>query len=90
MSKHLENLMQQVQQMQGKMSQVEENLSKKEISLTSGEGILEIKINGSQEILELKLDPERVKESDCETLEEAIKLGLIKPLKSLEKLCPIK
>lgn len=72
MAKNMNGLLKQAQQMQQKMSTLQKELETREIETSSGGGMIKIKMNGKQEILEFKLDPECVDPSDVETLEELV------------------
>lgn len=72
MAKNMNHLMKQAQQMQQKMSTLQKELESRELETSSGGGMVKIKINGKQEILELKLDKECVDPNDLETLEELL------------------
>ncbi len=72
MAKNMNNLMKQAQQMQQKMSVLQKELESRELETSSGGGMVKIKINGKQEILELKLDKECIDPSDVESLEELL------------------
>jgi DNA-binding YbaB/EbfC family protein len=56
MAKNMNNLLKQAQQMQQKMSTLQKELEAREMEFSSGGGMVKIKINGKQEILELKLN----------------------------------
>lgn len=70
MAKNMNALMKQAQQMQQKMATLQKELESRELETSSGGGMIKIKVNGKQEILEIKIDPECVDPSDVETLEE--------------------
>jgi len=72
MAKNMNHLMKQAQQMQQKMSTLQKELESRELETSSGGGMVKIKINGKQEIIELKLDKECVDPNDLETLEELL------------------
>jgi nucleoid-associated protein EbfC len=72
MAKNMNNLMKQAQQMQQKMATLQKELESREMETSSGGGMVKIKINGKQEILELKLDKECVDPTDVESLEELL------------------
>jgi len=72
MSKNMNNLLRQAQQMQQKMSTLQKELEGRELDVSSGGGMVKIKINGKQEILELKIDKECVDPNDVATLEELV------------------
>lgn len=70
MAKNMNNLLKQAQQMQQKMSTLQKELEARELDVSGGGGAIKIKINGKQEILEMKIDPECVDPSDVENLED--------------------
>ena len=65
-------LMKQAQEMQAKMAKLQEELAHKEVEASSGGGMVTVKMNGQQEVLALKIDPEVVKEGDQEMLEDLV------------------
>jgi len=72
MAKNMNSLMKQAQQMQQKMATLQKELDSRELDVSSGGGMVKIKISGKQEILELKLDKECVDPSDIETLQDLL------------------
>ena len=72
MAKNMNNLMKQAQQMQQKMGLLQKELDSREIDISAGGGMVKIKINGKQKILEMKINPECVDPADTETLEELV------------------
>jgi DNA-binding YbaB/EbfC family protein len=69
---NMNQLMKQAQQMQTKMSSLQKELETREIESSSGGGMVKVKVNGKQEILSLKINPECVDPSDVEMLEEMV------------------
>ncbi|MDD2353145.1 MAG: YbaB/EbfC family nucleoid-associated protein [Candidatus Caldatribacteriota bacterium] len=65
-------LMKQAQQMQKKMEEMKEQLAQKEIKVASGGGMVELVINGQQEIKEIKIDPDIIDPEDKEMLEDLV------------------
>ena len=65
-------LMKQAQIMQKKMEEVKEELAQKEIRVSSGGGMIEIVVNGQQEIKEIKIEPDVIDVNDKEMLEDLI------------------
>jgi len=70
MAKNMNALMKQAQQMQQKMATLQKELEARELETSSGGGMIKIRVNGKQEILEIKINPECVDPNDVETLEE--------------------
>jgi hypothetical protein len=54
------------------MEEVKEELTQKEIKVSSGGGIIEIIINGQQEIKEIKIEPDVIDAKEKEMLEDLI------------------
>lgn len=81
MSKGMGQLLKQAQQMQQRMSTLQKELEEREIETTSGGGMVEIVINGKQEILNLKLNPECVDSNDVEMLEETLRVAVNQAVK---------
>ena len=81
MAKNMNNLMKQAQQMQQKMATLQKELESREMETSSGGGMVKIKINGKQEILELKLDKECVDPTDVESLEELLTIAVNQSVK---------
>ena len=70
------NLMKQAQRMQRQMEESQKELETKEFIGTAGGGAVDAKVNGSKEILGIKLDPEIVDPEDIETLQDSIVAAL--------------
>lgn len=81
MAKNLNNLMKQAQQMQQKMATLQKELETREMEFSSGGGMVKIKINGKQEILDFSLDKECVDPNDVEMLEELVKTAVNQAVK---------
>ena len=81
MAKNMNNLLKQAQQMQLKVSALQKELESREIEVSSGGGVLKLTVNGKQEIIKLKIDPECVDPSDIEMLEEIVKTGVNQAVK---------
>ena len=81
MGNNMNNLMKQAKQMQTKMATLQKELETRELDVSSGGGMVKIKINGKQEILEMKLDEECIDPHDIEMLEELIKTAVNQAVK---------
>ena len=69
---NMNNLMKQAQRMQRQMEENQKELQEKEFTAASGGGAVEVAVNGSKEVLRVKLSPEAVDPDDIETLEDMI------------------
>ncbi|MGD9160945.1 MAG: YbaB/EbfC family nucleoid-associated protein [Desulfobacteraceae bacterium] len=66
------NLMKQAQQFQNKMAKLQEELEKKTIEATSGGGMVTVVVNGQQELISIKIDPEVVDPEDIDMLQDLV------------------
>jgi len=76
MTKGLGNILKQAQQMHTKITQLQEEMAKKTVEASSGGGMVNIVMNGKQEILSVKIDPEVVNREDVEMLQDLILAGV--------------
>ncbi len=58
--------------MQAKMAQLQEELAKAEFEVSSGGGMVTVRMNGQQEVLAVKIEEEVFSEGDKEMLEDLI------------------
>jgi hypothetical protein len=65
-------LMKQAQVMQKKMEEMKKELAQKEIRVSSGGGMIEIVVNGQQEVKEIKIEPDVIDANEKEMLEDLI------------------
>jgi hypothetical protein len=64
--------MKQAQEMQAKMAKLQEELAAMEFEVSSGGGMVKVKMNGQQELLGLSIEEEVFAEGDREMLEDLI------------------
>lgn len=69
---NLQQLFQLGQQMQSRLSDLNDRLEKETLSATSGGGMVEVSADGRGNVLRVKLDPAVVDPSDIEMLEDLI------------------
>ncbi|MCK5766808.1 MAG: YbaB/EbfC family nucleoid-associated protein [Candidatus Atribacteria bacterium] len=79
-------LMKQAQQMQKKMEEIKKELAQKEIKVSSGGGMIEITINGQQEINEIKIEPDVINVNEKEMLEDLILAAVNEALRQSKEL----
>lgn len=72
MSKDLNKLLKQAQKMQAQMMKTQEEMLKKEIEGSAGGGMVKVMLNGSNQLLSIKINPEVVDPDDVEMLEDLI------------------
>jgi hypothetical protein len=76
---NMSKMLKQAQEMQKQIENVQNQLSDMIIDAESGGGMVTVKVNGKQEVLELVIDPDAMKE-DKEVLEDLIISALNKGL----------
>ena len=65
-------LMQQAQQMQGKLQQIQDDLEKQTVTATSGGGMVTVTADGKGQVTKVQIDPSIVNPSDVEMLEDLV------------------
>ncbi|MGZ3606154.1 MAG: YbaB/EbfC family nucleoid-associated protein, partial [Thermodesulfobacteriota bacterium] len=60
MTKGLGNIFKQAQEIHSKISQLQEEMAGKKVEAGSGGGMVNVVMNGKQEVLSIRIDPEVV------------------------------
>ncbi|MDX1386790.1 MAG: YbaB/EbfC family nucleoid-associated protein [bacterium] len=68
----MRQLMKQAQKMQKEMAKQQEELAGKTFEAASGGGMVTAKVNGKNELLELRIDPEVINPEDSAMLQDLI------------------
>ncbi len=76
MSFNYGNMMKQAKMVQKKMQEVQEELKKTQFEASAGGGAVKVKVNGDQEVLEVKINSEMVDASDLEMVEDMVLVAL--------------
>ncbi len=66
------NPLQQVKALQEKMAKMQEDLAFKKVEASAGGGMVTVVLNGRQEVLSIKIDPQVVDPVDIEMLQDLI------------------
>ena len=66
------NLLKQAQQFQAKMAKLQEELGDRTVETSAGGGMVTVVVNGRQEILSIKIEPEVINPDDQEMLQDLI------------------
>lgn len=72
MPKGFGDMMKQVQKMQARMMQLQEEIAQKEVEGSAGGGMVKATVTGKGDIKGVKIDPQVVKDGDIEMLEDLI------------------
>ena len=70
--KGLGSIMKQAQEMHGRIAKLQEEMAGKTVEASSGGGMVSIAMNGKQEVLSIKIDPEVINREDVEMLQDLI------------------
>ena len=72
MMKGLGGIMKQAQKMQAELGRIQEEMAQKVTEASSGGGMVSVAINGRQEVLSIKIEPEVVNPGDIEMLQDMV------------------
>jgi DNA-binding YbaB/EbfC family protein len=72
MTKGFGNLLKQAQQMHTKITELQEEMAGKTVEVSSGGGMVSIVMNGKQEVLSIRIDPEVVNREEIDMLQDLI------------------
>jgi hypothetical protein len=76
MNPNLQQIMQLGQQLQAKMTKLQESLDAEKISATSGGGMVTATVDGKGQVKRIKIDPACVDPADVEMLEDLVVAAL--------------
>ena len=65
-------ILQQAQQMQGRLQQIQDELAKQSVSGSAGGGIVTVDADGKGQVRRIKIDPGVVNPADVEMLEDLV------------------
>ena len=80
--KNLQQIMQMGQELQAKMAEMESALADREVSATSGGGMVTAVVDGKGNIKSIKLDPTCVDPRDVEMLEDLVVIAAVSEAQS--------
>jgi hypothetical protein len=72
MNNNLQQLMQLGQQLQAKMTKLQESLNTQKITASSGGGMVTVTVDGKGDVREVRIDPACVDPRDVEMLEDLV------------------
>ncbi len=65
-------MMKQLQQMQQKMMQAQEDLANETVTATAGGGAVTVEMNGHHEVRAVRIDPDAIDPEDVEILQDMV------------------
>ncbi len=80
------NLMKQAQQMQQKMMKMQEELAQRTQEASVGGGMVTVTVNGKNEVLNIKIEPQVVDPNDIEMLEDLLVAGVNEALRKAQEM----
>lgn len=86
MPKGFGDMMKQVQKMQARMMELQEELNAKEVEGSAGGGMVKAIVTGKGDLKAVKIDPQVIKDGDIEMLEDLIVAAVAQAQESASKL----
>ena len=80
------NLFKQAQQMQQKMVKMQEELAQRTVEASVGGGMVSVTVNGKNELLRLRIEPQVVDPDDIEMLEDLVLAGVNEALRKSQEM----
>ena len=77
-------ILQQAQELQGRVQQVQDELAKVTVTGAAGGGLVTAEVNGQGQIRRIKLDPSVVTASDVEMLEDLVVIAVAEAQKKAQ------
>ena len=69
-------MMQQAQQMQGKLAELQEELAKRSVSGSAGGGMVTVEADGKGTVRRIRIDPSLITGGDVELLEDLVTVAV--------------
>jgi DNA-binding YbaB/EbfC family protein len=79
-------ILQQAQEMQGKLQQVQDELQQQTVTASAGGGMVTVEANGQGTVRSVKIDPSVVNASDVEMLEDLVLVAVTEVQKKAQAL----
>ena len=80
------NMMKKIQQMQEDMTRIQEEIEATEYTSSVGGGAVEVTVNGSHEVLSIKMQPDVVDPEDIEMLQDLIMVAVNEGIRQIEEM----
>jgi DNA-binding YbaB/EbfC family protein len=81
----LGNIMKQAQQLQERLSQVQETVARQTVEASAGGGMVKVVVNGKHEVLSLTIDPSVLKE-DVELVQDLVLAAVNEGIRNAQKM----
>ena len=82
---NMQQIMRQAQKMQKKMEEAQEEAANQIVEASAGGGMVSVKVNGKQELLEISIEKDVVNPDDVEMLQDLIVAAVNKSIKKAQQ-----
>lgn len=79
--RNLQQMMGQVKKMQ---EEIQQQMEAMRVEASSGGGMVTVQMNGSKRVLSVRIDPEAVKDSDVEMLQDLVQAAVNEALRKVD------
>ncbi len=86
MAKNMKQMMKQMKKMQSQVARMQEEMAERTVEATAGGGMVTVVVNGNQEVVSLKIDPEAVSPDDIEMLEDLVIAAVNEGFRKLQQM----
>lgn len=76
----------QFEEMQKKLANLEQDLRERVVEATSGGGMVKVRVNGTEEVVDIKIEPEVINPDDKGMLEDLILAAVNEGVKKAKKM----
>ncbi|KAA0258789.1 YbaB/EbfC family nucleoid-associated protein [Deferribacter autotrophicus] len=83
---NIQQLMKQAQKMQKKMMEIQEEVAKEIVEASAGGGMVIARVNGKQELVEIKIEKDVIDPEDVEMLQDLIIAAVNEAIKKSQEL----
>ncbi|MGI5901459.1 MAG: YbaB/EbfC family nucleoid-associated protein [Desulfitobacteriia bacterium] len=81
---NMNQMLKQAQKMQENMLKIKEEVEQREVEASAGGGMVEVKVSGKMELLDLKIKPEVIDPDDSEMLEDLVRAAVNEGLRKAQ------
>lgn len=82
----MKQMQKQAIKMQKKAEEIQEDLKERVVEASSGGGMVTVHVNGKQELLSIKIDPEVVNPDDVQMLEDLVLAAVSQAMKKSQEM----
>ena len=66
------NMMKEAQRLQAQMQALQDEIGKRKVEASAGGGMVTVEVNGKQELLSIKIEPDVINKDDAQMLEDLV------------------